>query len=250
MDLVARDELAELTAQAVIRIAANVVKFVNRDQPIVERLDAQFIDGEPEGRVRAHQHWLTARKEFTDRFNLGFGNFRLIDPRRIAEVPLRLDCPIRPESVCRQLLIGEAAADRALRHDDNCLAQGLIVELVEGNEHQRPGLPGSWRRLDQQILLTPPGICPLLHWPHAKGIGPGRGSSAGRRDRDRWDSPLVRGVLSRHAAVLLSFFTAGCIGRHPRVKLEQLLQPLGIVTESPPNIDAFQHFIIFIMRPP
>ena len=210
MDFVARDELAELTAQAVIRIAADVMKFVNRDQPIVERLDAQIIDGEPKGRVRAHQHWVTARKEFTDRFNFGFGNFRLIDPRRIAEVPLRLDRPIRPKPVCGQLLIGEAAADRALRHDDNCLAQALVVELVEGDEHERARLPGSRRRLDQQILLTPPGIGPLLHWPHAKGVGLGRRTGAGRRDRDRWDGPLVRGVISRHAAVLPFFFAAGC----------------------------------------
>ena len=88
---------AELAAQTVIGIAANVMKLINGDQPIIEGSDPQFINGKAEGRVGANQHRITTHKEFADCFNLGSGNFQLIDPGRIAEIPLRLDGPIGPK---------------------------------------------------------------------------------------------------------------------------------------------------------
>src|SRR5579875_3854914 len=37
-------------------------------------------------------------------------------------------------------------------------------------------------------------------------------------------------------------------GGHPGVKLEQLFQPLGVVAEAAPDIDAFQDLVVPLMR--
>ena len=66
MHLVARDELPEMLAQLVVGIGRNVVELVHRDQPVVERLDAELIDGEAEGRVGADQHLVVAFEERAD----------------------------------------------------------------------------------------------------------------------------------------------------------------------------------------
>jgi hypothetical protein len=51
--------------------------------------------------------------------------------------------------VLGQGLIGETAADRSFRHDDDGLLNALVVQLVHRNEHQRPALARCRRRLDE-----------------------------------------------------------------------------------------------------
>ena len=46
------------------------MELVHRDQPVVERLDPELIDGEAERRVRADQHLVAALKERADRVDL------------------------------------------------------------------------------------------------------------------------------------------------------------------------------------
>ena len=94
------------------------MELVDGDQAVVERLDAQFLDRETEGRMRADQHpfvALVAGQELLHRLDLGLGDARLVDARRVAQVPLRRDRPVPVGPVLRQGFIGEAAADRSLR---------------------------------------------------------------------------------------------------------------------------------------
>ncbi len=70
MHLVASDKLAELGAQAVVRVGRDVVELVHRDQPAVECLDAQIINGETERCMGADQHFVVAGQEFADRLDL------------------------------------------------------------------------------------------------------------------------------------------------------------------------------------
>ena len=47
----------------------------------------------------------------------------VVRARRVAEVPFRLDRPVRPEAELAQRLVIEARADRLLRHDDDRLLE-------------------------------------------------------------------------------------------------------------------------------
>ncbi len=81
-----------------------------------------------------------------------------------------------------------------LRHDDDRLLEPLIVELVEGDEHERAALARGRRRLDEQVLLAALLVGALLHRPHAKRVGLGRTAVAGIGDRDG-GSVFVSGIL-------------------------------------------------------
>ena len=81
----------------------------------------------------------------------------------------------------------KTGADGTLRHDDDSLFEPLLVQFVEGDEHQRPAFSRCRRRFDKQILLAPFRIGELLHRPHAKGIGFGRTAVTGVGDRDGGD---------------------------------------------------------------
>ena len=116
-------------------LAADVVKFVDRDQPVVERLDPQLIHGKAERRMRAYEHLVVARQELADRLHLRLRDLGSSRARRIAQVPLRLDHPVRPKTECAQLLIGETTADRAFWHDDDRLLQALVLQFVQCDEH-------------------------------------------------------------------------------------------------------------------
>jgi hypothetical protein len=48
-----------------------MVKLVDGDQPVVERLDAQFLDREAEGGMGADQHLVVAGQELATAFDLG-----------------------------------------------------------------------------------------------------------------------------------------------------------------------------------
>ena len=115
MRFVPRDEGAEMSAELVVLIGGDVMKFIDGDQPVVERLDAHFIDREAEGRVGANQYRVGAGQEFADRLHLDLATCRVVHPGRVAEVPLRLHRPIGPEAELRKRFVGEAAADRPLR---------------------------------------------------------------------------------------------------------------------------------------
>ena len=71
-----------------------MVKLVHRDQPTVERLHTELIHGEAERGMGAHQHLVAAFEEGADRIDLA-----AVFARGIAEVPFRLNGPIRPEAV-------------------------------------------------------------------------------------------------------------------------------------------------------
>ena len=161
-----------------------MVELVHRDQPVIERLDAKLLYREAEGGMGADQHAVIAGEELADRPDLGGIDALFIRPRRVAQVPLWLHRPIRPEAEFRERLVRETAADRLLRHNDDRLFQPLIVQLVERDKHQCARLPRGGRRLDQQILLTPLVVGALLHLAHAHRVGLGGDAGAGSLKRD------------------------------------------------------------------
>ena len=63
MHPVTRDHRAQMRAQLVVGVGRDVVEFVHRDQPIIERLDTILFDGEPEGGVGADQNLVGAGKK-------------------------------------------------------------------------------------------------------------------------------------------------------------------------------------------
>ncbi len=119
MHAVAGDELAQMHAELVVGIGRDVVELVHRDQPVVERLDAEFVDGEAEGRMGADQHLVAAFQKRADRIDLA----AVVVARRVAEIPFRLDVPVGPEAELAQRLVVEAGADGLFRHDDDGLLE-------------------------------------------------------------------------------------------------------------------------------
>lgn len=145
------------------------MELVYRDQPVIEGLDAEPIHGEAEGGMGADQHLVIASQKCAERINLA----AIVGAWRIAQIPLRLDAPVSPETELAQRFIVKARSDRLLGHHDNSLLDPLVRQLVERDEHQRTALAGSGRRFDQQILLTPPFKGTFLHRAHAQRIGLG-----------------------------------------------------------------------------
>ena len=146
-----------------------MVKLIHSDQPIIKCLDPELLDSKAKRCMGADQYLVAALKKRTYRFDLA-----AIRSGRVAQVPLRRDLPIGPETKLAQWFIAETCADGFLRHDDNGLFDALIMQLVESDEHQRTALTRRGRRLDQQILLAPLFISAFLHLPHAHLVGFGR----------------------------------------------------------------------------
>ena len=182
MHLIARDELAEVKAELVVGARGDVVELIHRDQPVVERLDAESIDREAEGGVGADEHLVVALEERADGFHLA-----AILARRVAQVPPGRDAPVRPEAVAAERLVVEAGADALLRHDDDCLLASLVGQLVERDEHQRAALTRRGRRLDEEVLLAALLIGLLLHRAHAERVGLRGAAGAGIGDRNGGD---------------------------------------------------------------
>ncbi len=157
----------EMQAELVVGIGGDVVELVHRDQPVVERLHPEPVDGEAEGGVGADQHFVGAVQERADRIDLA----AVVRAGRVAKIPFGLDMPVRPEAEFGQRLVVEAGADRLFRHDDDRLFEPLVGELVERDEHQRPALARGRRRLDEKVLLAAFLVGALLHRPHAEGVG-------------------------------------------------------------------------------
>ena len=163
MHLVACDQLAQMRAQLVVRIGRDVVELVNGDQTIVEGFYAELVDRKAEGRMGADQHPVVAFQKAAQRVDLA-----AIGARRVAQVPARLHLPVRPEAILAERFVIEAGADGLFGHHDDCLAQILIGQLVERDEHQCAALAGGRRRLDQQILLAALFKGAFLHRAHAQ----------------------------------------------------------------------------------
>ena len=104
------------SARLVVGVGGNMVEFVHGDKPVVERLDPQFVDCEPEGRMGAGQHLVGT---FEERAELTLPPLLL--PGCVAQIPLRRDSPIRPEAVFGQRFVMETRSDRPFRHHDNGL---------------------------------------------------------------------------------------------------------------------------------
>ena len=183
MHAVARNEIAQMDAELVVGISGDVMELIHRDQSVIESRDPEFIDGEAERRMGAYQHLVVAFQERAERIDLA----TVIVARCVAQVPFRLDVPIRPEAVLAQRLVMEAGADRFFRHDDDGLFDALIGQLVEGDEHQGAALARGGRGLDQKILLAALFEGALLHRPHAELVGLGRAAIAGIGNRNGGD---------------------------------------------------------------
>ena len=88
----------------------------------------------------ADQKSVIAFQEFAYGMNGAFIVFR-----RIAEVPLWFDFPIRLETLFSQPGIVETGADSPFRHDDNRLPETLMPHLVQRDEHQGTTFAGGRR---------------------------------------------------------------------------------------------------------
>lgn len=142
-----------------------MVELIHGDQPIIEGLDPEAVHGETERGVGTDQNPVNALQEAAYSIDLS-----AVAPWSVAQVPLWFDDPVSPEPVFRQRLIVEAGTDGPLRHRDDRLAQPLVLQLVESDEHQSPAFPRSGRRLDQQVLFAPFLESPLLHRAHAEFV--------------------------------------------------------------------------------
>jgi hypothetical protein len=122
--LATADQLPHMLAQLVTWVGQDVVKFIHRDEPIIEGLDAEFIDGEAKRRVRADQDFVFAAKEIFQRLYLA-----AIAAGLVAEVSARLHLPVCPEARLAQRLIGKARADGLLWHHNERLLHPLVLSL-------------------------------------------------------------------------------------------------------------------------
>ena len=138
--LVACHELADVHAELVVRIGGDVVELVHRDEPFVEGLHPEPVHGEAEGGVRADECPVVATQKRLQGVDLA-----ALGPGGAAEVPLRPDGPVRPEAETAERHVRETRADRLLGNDDDRLAETLVLELVERDEHECPALPRSRR---------------------------------------------------------------------------------------------------------
>ena len=107
MHLVAGDELAEMLAELVVGIGRDMVELVHGDQPVVERLDAELVDGEAEGRMGADQHLVVAFEERADRIDLA----AVVAPGALQRFHFGSNGPVGPEAELGQRLVVEARAD-------------------------------------------------------------------------------------------------------------------------------------------
>src|SRR3546814_869141 len=83
-----------------------------------------------------------------------------------------------------QRLVGKAGTDAFFRHDDDGLANALVRQLIERDEHEGAALARRRGRLDKKILLAALLIGAFLHRSHAEGVGFIGVTVAGIRNRD------------------------------------------------------------------
>ena len=183
VNFVAGHELAHVVAEAVVGVGGDVVKLIHRDEALVEDLDAEFFHREAEGGVGADEGAVAAVQEFLQGLDLA----AVLGAGGIAEVPARLDFPVGPETALGERLVVEARADGFFRDDDDGLLELLVVQLFEGDEHERSALARGRGRFDEQVLLAAPLVGALLHGPHAHRVFLGGAAVGGVGDGDGGD---------------------------------------------------------------
>ena len=105
-------------------------------------------------------------------FTLERATLRIVRAGRVAQVPLRLDMPVRLEAVARQRL------GRRRRRRSSFSGTTMIAcrtpwwrSLSSATNISARLLPRGGRRLDEQVLLAPPRIGAPLHGPHPQLVG-------------------------------------------------------------------------------
>src|SRR5699024_8828 len=149
----------------VLRVSRDVVELVDREDGAVEGVRSEPFESEPQRRVCADQGGVGAVEEVDKRVDLARGG------ARGAEVVLGLDLPVGEEAGGGQFRWGERRTDRPFRNRDDNLLPPLIVDLVQGDKHERARLARRRRSLNEQVLRIAPCEHSLLHLAHAKGIG-------------------------------------------------------------------------------
>src|SRR3546814_19614037 len=114
----------------------------------------------------ADQHLVITFKERDDAVDLA-----AILAGCVAQVPFRGNGPVGPEAELGQRLVGKAGTDAFFRHDDDGLANALVRQLIERDEHEGAALARRRGRLDKKILLAALLIGAFLHRSNAAGVG-------------------------------------------------------------------------------
>ena len=140
MAFVAGDKGAELRAEFVVRIGGYVMEFIDSEQAAIEGFRPVLLNSKAEGGVSADEDAVVAFEESLDGFD-----FAAVFARRIAEVPARRDLPVCPKTKLAQGDVVKAGADGFFRDDDDGFFQALMVQFVEGDEHQCAAFAGSGR---------------------------------------------------------------------------------------------------------
>ena len=86
-----------MLTKLVIRVSGHMVKFIDGDQAIVKRLYTVGIDREAKGCVCTNKHLVATFKKRAERFYLA----AVVVTGGVAQIPLRFNMPISPESKLR-----------------------------------------------------------------------------------------------------------------------------------------------------
>src|SRR3546814_16804912 len=94
---------------------------------------------------------------------------------------------VGPGAELGQRLVGKAGTDAFFRHDDDGLANALVRQLIERDEHEGSALDRRRGRLDKKILLAALCLGAYLHRSHAEGRWEERrlGKQCDRTDRPK-----------------------------------------------------------------
>ena len=160
-------ELMDMITQLVVRVGGDVVELVHGDETVVEGFHSETVQRKTEGGVGADERLVSALQETFDRSYLT----TIVRSRRVAEVPLGLDLPVRPEAELAERLVVEAGPDGPFRHHDDSLFELLVGQFVQCDEHERAAFAGCRGRFDEQVLLAALLVSALLHWAHSESIG-------------------------------------------------------------------------------
>ena len=117
------------------QVRAHVVELVDGHQHVVEVGGGELLVGVTQRGVRAHQHRIGAVFQEPGE-GLDFAGVEAGSAQVIGGVHR----PVGKEPVRGKVSTGEGLADRALRHSHNYFAHALVVQLIQGNKHERAAL--------------------------------------------------------------------------------------------------------------